>query len=133
KAVAAFLARSTRRAGDLLARYGGEEFGLILPNIDPSMMQGVIRSALQGVSSAAAVQALPKGETMTISMGAVSLVPPRPGSATDALAIADALLYEAKTGGRDRCVHLDSSTQTKSVIARPTTARTEALAVTIPI
>jgi diguanylate cyclase (GGDEF)-like protein len=127
KAVAASLARSTRRAGDLLARYGGEEFGLILPNISPPMMLGVIRSTLQGVSGAT-TDLLPKGETMTISIGAVSLVPPRDGSATEALAVADALLYEAKSGGRDRCVHLNAATQQKTVIPRPIASRPEELA-----
>ncbi|PWT85520.1 MAG: diguanylate cyclase response regulator [Blastocatellia bacterium] len=128
KAIALSLAQSTRRAGDLLARYGGEEFGLILPNIDPPMMVGVIRSALQGVSSAATERILPRGETVTISIGAVSLVPFRDRAATDALAAADALLYEAKSGGRDRSVHLDMTTGRKTVIARPAAFCPETLA-----
>src|SRR5262249_34471733 len=70
KAIAVSLAQSARRAGDLLARYGGEEFGLILPNIDPPMMVGIIYSTLQGVSGAA-TEVLPRGETMTISIGAI--------------------------------------------------------------
>jgi diguanylate cyclase (GGDEF)-like protein len=127
KAIAVSLSQSARRAGDLLARYGGEEFGLILPSIDPPMMVGVIHSALQGVSGAATEQVLPRGETMTISIGAVSIVPFREGAATEALAVADALLYEAKSGGRDRSVHLDMSTGRKTVIARPTASRAEAL------
>lgn len=127
KAIAVSLAQSARRAGDLLARYGGEEFGLILPNIDPPMMVGIIYSTLQGVSGAA-TEVLPRGETMTISIGAISIVPFLDGTATEALAIADALLYEAKSGGRDRSLHLDMSTERKTVIARPTASRPEALA-----
>ena len=41
--VAASLVSSTRRAGDLVARYGGEEFGLILPEVEPAMMHGILR------------------------------------------------------------------------------------------
>jgi diguanylate cyclase (GGDEF)-like protein len=121
RAIAAALARSSRRAGDLVARYGGEEFGLILPDIDPAMMHGVMRALLRGVSGTN-VDRSANGDRMivTISVGAVSTVPSQESTATAALAAADALLYEAKASGRDRCVHLDRSTEHKTVIARIT-------------
>jgi len=119
RAIAASLARSSRRAGDLVARYGGEEFGLILPDVDPAMMHGVIRLLLRGVSGTNADRSA-NGDRriVTVSLGAVSLVPARESTATAALETADRLLYEAKAAGRDRCVHLDGSTQQKTTISR---------------
>ena len=115
--VAASLVSSTRRAGDLVARYGGEEFGLILPEVEPAMMLGILRTLLQGISAAGAeAKILTTHEPVTVSVGAVSVVPTPERAASDALAAADDLLYEAKSGGRARAVHVDLSTQQKSVI-----------------
>jgi diguanylate cyclase (GGDEF)-like protein len=119
RAIAASLANCSRRAGDLVARYGGEEFGLILPDVDPSMMHGVTRLLLRSVAGTNGDRC-PDGDriVVTLSVGAISVVPSRDSTATAALAAADALLYEAKSGGRDCCVHLDWSTQQKTVIGR---------------
>jgi len=117
RAIAASLARSARRAGDLVARYGGEEFGLILPEIEPDMMLTIMRTLLQGVSGAAADQVAVGIEPVTVSIGAISVIPPRGAVVTAALSTADVLLYEAKAAGRDRGVHLDFATRVKTTIA----------------
>jgi diguanylate cyclase (GGDEF)-like protein len=119
RAIAASLSRTSRRAGDLLARYGGEEFALILPDVDTSMMQGVTRELLRAVFETSE-DGRPSEDRMivTVSVGAISLVPSRESTATGALAAADGLLYEAKAGGRDRGVHLDGSSRQKTVICR---------------
>jgi diguanylate cyclase (GGDEF)-like protein len=116
--IAGSLALSARRAGDLVARYGGEEFGLILPEVEPAMMLGVLRTLLNNVTTGSTAAGSSESEPVTISMGAISSIPPRDGTLTETLAIADQLLYEAKAGGRDRCVHLDMSTQRKTVVTR---------------
>jgi diguanylate cyclase (GGDEF)-like protein len=118
RTIAGSLALSTRRAGDLVARYGGEEFGLILPEVEPAMMLGVLRTLLNNVTSGSTAAGSSESEPVTISMGAISSIPPRDGTLTETLAIADQLLYEAKAGGRDRCVHLDVSTQKKTIVTR---------------
>ena len=119
RVIAAALAKSARRAGDLVARYGGEEFGLILPEVEPSMMLGVIRTVMTGVTTGLPGDASASArETVTISIGAVSTIPPRDAALTDMLAAADQLLYEAKASGRDRCVHLDLGTRKKTVVPR---------------
>ena len=119
RVIASALARSTRRAGDLVARYGGEEFGLILPEIEPGMMLGVIQRVMKAVTTSAPEDISAAGrEMVTISVGAVSAIPPRDGVLTDMLAAADRLLYEAKAGGRDRSVHLDMGTTKKTVVNR---------------
>ncbi|HEV2983191.1 MAG TPA: diguanylate cyclase [Vicinamibacterales bacterium] len=118
RGIAASLARSTRRAGDLVARYGGEEFGLILPEVEPSMMHGVIRALLIGVTADSAGTPAPDTETVTVSVGAVSVKPGRDKTTTGALSAADRLLYQAKAAGRDRGIHLDLASLAKTVIQR---------------
>jgi diguanylate cyclase (GGDEF)-like protein len=126
QAIAASLAKSARRAGDLVARYGGEEFGIILPDVEPSMMPNVLRTLLDGVSTHQRQNAVPgaNGDEVTLSVGAVSVLPQaeRDGNAAleregvNALAVADSLLYEAKIAGRARAIHLDLSTNTKATL-----------------
>ena len=115
RAIAGSLATCTRRAGDLVARYGGEEFALILPEVESAMMRGVIQTLLERVTT---VEAEPGIEAVTVSLGAISVIPSRDDVLTAALSVADLLLYEAKSGGRDRSVHLDVATGQKTVIQR---------------
>ena len=81
--------RDQLRAGDLLARLGGEEFGLLLVDCDPSTAVDVVaRLRLQ----------VPEDRTCSAGIAARFA-----GEAADALvARADAALYDAKAGGRDR-------------------------------
>jgi diguanylate cyclase (GGDEF)-like protein len=103
RTVARALAASCRRAADLAARYGGEEFVLLLPETDPAGAQVMVTRVLERVrelhiehqgSSCAAI--------VTVSVGAVSLVPAKEGTALRALEQADAALYEAKGSGRNQ-------------------------------
>lgn len=59
----------------------------------------------------------PSREPVTVSVGAISVVPSRDEGERTALAATDALLYEAEAGGRARGVHPDFSTQRKVTIA----------------
>ena len=120
RAIANSLA-TTRRAGDLVARYGGEEFGVILPEVESTMMHDVMRAMMTRVSSDS-INALagPGRELVTVSVGAISVLPERDDTPAGALAQADRLLYEAKGAGRDRGMHLDLSTLVKTHIDRTT-------------
>ena len=119
RAIAGSLARIARRAGDLVARYGGEEFGVILPEVESAMMHGVMRAMMKGVSADSSNASTGRGrEIVTVSLGAISVIPGRDKTAAGALAAADRLLYEAKGAGRDRGVHLDLSTLVKTYIGR---------------
>jgi len=119
RAIAQSLTRGMRRAGELVARYGGEEFGLILPDFAPAMMPNVLRVLLDSVAQSHndAIATAP-GEVITISVGAISVVASRDVDPNTALASVDSLLYEAKAAGRDRCVHVDLMTQTKTMVSR---------------
>jgi diguanylate cyclase (GGDEF)-like protein len=79
------------RLSDILARYGGEEFAVLLPGCDPAAAERVaetLRSAVPGAE--------------TCSIGLVTWDGEEPGDAL--FARADAALYRAKDGGRDRVV-----------------------------
>lgn len=88
------------RAQDTLARYGGEEFAVIAPETGPS--QGVILAERlrRGIRETAFFD---DGALVTASLG-VSSYQPGGDPATSAAMIqrADAALYRAKEGGRDR-------------------------------
>ncbi len=91
------------RGSDLLARFGGEEFVLLLPSTD---CPGAITMA-EAVQEALLHQAIPHPKAVvdgrvTVSIGIATLVPDAYNSPEDLIASADAALYRAKTGGRDR-------------------------------
>jgi diguanylate cyclase (GGDEF)-like protein len=102
RAVAAALSSAASRADDLVARYGGEEFALILT-------ADGLEQQLAGLLRAVATLSLPHprstaGDFVSLSLGAVE-VSPMPGYGPDhGLSAADALLYAAKNGGRNRGV-----------------------------
>ena len=94
---------SSIREGDLAARYGGEEFTVMLPGAsvaDASMVAERIRARTEET-----VLELSPGhrDQFTVSIG-VAVWPDDAASRVDLLEAADAALYKAKGGGRNRWV-----------------------------
>lgn len=98
------------RGNDTIGRLGGEEFAVILPGVDAADAETTaerLRRAVAGLEIA-----LPSGQqlTITISIGGAET------RAQDVLAnimsAADAALYAAKHGGRNRVVMVSSSDRT---------------------
>ncbi|BBL69839.1 GGDEF domain-containing protein [Methylogaea oryzae] len=104
--VAEILSHATRRPLDMAARYGGEEFVFLLPNTDRNGASS-IGSTLCREVLAARIPHMASGAApyITVSVGIVSLVPPRGAGAETFLMLADQALYRAKQGGRNQvCV-----------------------------
>jgi diguanylate cyclase (GGDEF)-like protein len=109
KAVARVL-KEVMREADHIARYGGEEFLVALPdtNIDGAVMAAErIREKL--AQTGMLVQG--KSVTLTLSTGIAEF--PADGKSPEPLiAAADAALYQAKRGGRDRVERASRTRQT---------------------
>lgn len=89
-----------RRPGDLAARYGGEEFQVVLPETE---LGGAL---LLAERIRASIEALPvfgdDSRPVTVSIGVGLHVPGRQQDLTWVRGAADAALYRAKAGGRNR-------------------------------
>jgi diguanylate cyclase (GGDEF)-like protein len=98
--VARLLTR-TLRVVDSAYRYGGEEFAVLLPERDFAAARRVAERVRQGVEG---LEILLEGGgkvTVTVSVG-IAICPGGGASAQKFVAAADAALYEAKRGGRNR-------------------------------
>lgn len=110
--VAGAVARTTRRASDLAARYGGEEFFVLLAETDAAGAAAVAERLREEVVALRIEHgASGAGAVVTVSIGLATVVPsPQDvgGRAAGAVAAlvqqADAALYAAKRGGRNRVV-----------------------------
>lgn len=101
--VAHAIGRSTRRPADLAARYGGEEFALILPETDE---EGACAVA-ENIRAAVAALRIAHGDSavghVTLSLGVhTAYARDDAGTGADWVALADAMLYQAKAQGRNR-------------------------------
>ena len=101
--VAQLLQATIRRADEVAARYGGEEFVLLLPDVPLPEAMTVAQRCMDNLRDAAlAHPRSPTAPIITFSMGIASVVP-RPEAGSDTLVqAADAALYRAKYGGRNR-------------------------------
>ncbi|MCC6749334.1 MAG: diguanylate cyclase [Deltaproteobacteria bacterium] len=124
KAVARCLATSLRRGGDFVARYGGEEFVVVLPETDERGLPIVAEYLRQRVMQLEIDHgASSTGEHLTISLGGAVAVPGAVPEVepSEALARADAALYEAKKEGRNRIrVHRPPTGEELALRRRPT-------------
>jgi diguanylate cyclase (GGDEF)-like protein len=98
--------RESFRSQDLFCRYGGEEFAIAFPACTAMQAQNALDAFRSRLSAAITVAGLP---TFTASAGIVDVKARE--SLPDALVRADAGLYQAKHGGRDRVVVHDGGSE----------------------
>jgi diguanylate cyclase (GGDEF)-like protein len=99
--VAALLATSFTRSGDLVARYGGEEFVAVLPGIDPLQAESLAEAVRANVVALAIPYAFGREGIVTVSIGVVAALPHHDVRPEDFVRAADAALYTAKAEGRN--------------------------------
>ncbi len=101
--VAAALADSVDRPGDLVARYGGEEFVALLPQTDARGALAIAERCRANVEASR----IEHGHSatapwVTVSVGCASMVPAEQALPSTLVEQADLGLYRAKAAGRNR-------------------------------
>ncbi|MDZ7644597.1 MAG: sensor domain-containing diguanylate cyclase [Woeseiaceae bacterium] len=91
--------KRTKRNYDVAARFGGEEFVIVMPGTSEQGARVLAERVRRNVQR----HAWPK-RAITVSIGTAS-VDPGMSTGNALFEAADAALYDAKAGGRDRCVH----------------------------
>lgn len=102
--IARTLQDALRRPGDFVARYGGEEFVILLPGITSEGARALAEQARADVEAKHITHAVSDvGPYVTISMGGATCEAVAAADQDlDLFRLADAYLYEAKHGGRNR-------------------------------
>lgn len=95
---------SRLRTGDILVRWGGEEFVIVMPNTDAGhALIGLERVRATGLGMR------PERLPLTASIGVAERIADRAADWRALVESADARMYRAKEGGRDRIVSCDLS------------------------
>jgi diguanylate cyclase (GGDEF)-like protein len=112
------LARTVRRAGDLVARFGGEEFAVLLPNTGAPQALEVSRKIQREVSSLALPHADTPPGIVTFSLGVACVKISNQINGDDLVRQADVALYRAKRSGRN-CALLATESETLDEVQEP--------------
>ena len=105
KQIAHSLAASLVRSIDLMARYGGEEFACILPKTDAAGLFMVGNQLRENINALRIPHEHSKvAPHVTISLGGATMIPSQETLPYLLVGQADARLYKAKEGGRNRLV-----------------------------
>jgi diguanylate cyclase (GGDEF)-like protein len=99
--VARLLVGGVKRPGDLLARFGGEEFVCLLPEVGLAGARAVAHRLVAMVQGAGIAHPGSPSLRLTISIG-VAAASDLQDEPETLFALADKLLYSAKSAGRDQ-------------------------------
>jgi diguanylate cyclase (GGDEF)-like protein len=100
-----YVLRKQLRAFDLAYRLGGEEFLVLLPGADAAQTYALAEQLREAVSATS----VGDGVEVTLSLGVSASGRGEPFDYAVVFAEADAALYEAKRGGRDRVCSRDDA------------------------
>ena len=103
--IAQTIARTIKRAADLVARYGGEEFAVILPSTDlegATHVANCIKIAIEELEIPHTSSTV--ADYVTVSQGVATAIPTADDSFESLISTADLALYDAKDRGRNNFV-----------------------------
>jgi diguanylate cyclase (GGDEF)-like protein len=113
--VAQSIKKSLLRSEDMVARYGGEEFALVLPDTNLEDAQHVIARIQRNLMNLnIAHKTSSTAPQLTLSMGAISLLPDDSCGILELIHTADLGLYEAKAAGRNTVIWQTALRQNQS-------------------
>lgn len=113
--VAGILQANARRASDLVARYGGEEFVIVAADMDLQAAKDLAETLRNAVEALAMPHEFSSvASVVTISIGVSVATPDANMQPESLLRMADAAMYYAKDGGRNRVAAWGSSTPEKA-------------------
>jgi len=90
------------RVDDIVARYGGEEFAIVLVGHDAEEALTAAERVRAAVEALDEQHAMAAAGRVTVSIGVATVVPTAEDTPEQLVAAADAQLYQAKRGGRNR-------------------------------
>ncbi|WP_092542469.1 GGDEF domain-containing protein [Actinoplanes derwentensis] len=93
--------RASVRDGDIVARYGGEEFAVLLPRTSHTAAVTTAERLRVEIMRTGVVISPTEVITVTVSLG-LATVPTQAETPDDLVNLADKLLYESKSAGRNR-------------------------------
>lgn len=107
--VAQTIVQCLHRPADMVARYGGEEFVCLLPDTDHAGAEKLARDIQAAVLALRLPHAQSQAsEFVTVSIGVASAPAQSLSNSQKLLTVADARMYRAKRGGRNRIISSDS-------------------------
>jgi diguanylate cyclase (GGDEF)-like protein len=95
------LFKRTIRKGDIPARYAGDNFAAILPVCDEAQAHIVAKRLVEGLRETT-VEMPEGGQVATTASAGIAVFPHHAGDAQDLYLLADNMLSQAKTAGKDR-------------------------------
>ncbi|MCI9218829.1 MAG: diguanylate cyclase [Lachnospiraceae bacterium] len=98
-----------QRTTDFLARYGGEEFVAFLMGDPSEKAFAHLQTIRKAVENSHIPHAPNVADWVTISIGGVTVIPQMNESYQSVLKVADNMLYEAKSSGRNRVIWMDEN------------------------
>jgi two-component system, chemotaxis family, response regulator WspR len=101
--VAGRVIQANLRKMDIAARYGGDEFVLLLPHTSAEAAEGVAQRIREEFRQGSTI-IVRRNEGVTMSLGIASRQIGDPASGEQLVMLADAALYRAKAGGKNRAV-----------------------------